>query len=107
MKPYKDTRIALEKKSEECKNAGNRLMALDNPHCNSAVGRYYYAIYIRIMQLTRVLNKVKNTGDKKDSHRYTIRMFNKTLQQDIIPKMIKKDVQEKALLFSRKIRKMF
>ncbi|BBM39794.1 hypothetical protein JCM16775_p2019 (plasmid) [Leptotrichia hofstadii] len=40
-------------------------MALDNPHCNSAVGRYYYAIYIRIMQLTRVLNKVKNTGDKR------------------------------------------
>ena len=38
MKPYKDTRIALEKKSEEFKNAGNVLMALDNPHCNSAVG---------------------------------------------------------------------
>ena len=105
MKPYKDTRIALEKKSEEFKNAGNVLMALDNPHCNSAVGRYYYAIYIRIMQLTRVLNKVKNIGDKKDSHRYTIRMFNKTLQQDIIPKMIKKDVQEKALLLVGRLEK--
>lgn len=105
MKPYKDTRIALEKKSEEFKNAGNILMALNNPHCNSAVGRYYYAIYIRIMQLTRVLNKVRNIEDKKDSHRYTIRMFNKTLQQDIISKMIKEDIQEKALLLTERLEK--
>ncbi len=105
MKPYKDTRIALERKSEEFKNAGNILMALENPHCNSAVGRYYYAIYIRIMQLTRVLNKVKNIEDKKESHRHTIRMFNKTLQQDIIPKITKEDVQEKALLLVGRLEK--
>ena len=105
MKPYKDTRIALERKSEEFKNAGNILMALENPHCNSAVGRYYYAIYIRIMQLTRVLNKVKNIEDKKESHRLTIRMFNKTLQQDIIPKITKEDVQEKALLLVGRLEK--
>lgn len=105
MKPYKDTRIALEKKSEEFKNAGNILMALENPHCNSAVGRYYYAVYIRIMQLTRILNKIKNIEDKKDSHRRTIRMFNKTLQQDIIPKIMKEDVQEKALLLAGRLEK--
>ena len=105
MKQYKDTRIALEKKSEEFKNAGNILKALENPHCNSEVGRYYYAVYIRIMQLTRILNKIKNIEDKKDSHRRTIRMFNKTLQQDIIPKIMKEDVQEKALLLAGRLEK--
>ena len=42
MKPYKDTRIALEKKSEEFKKSGEILYKLEKPHLNSAVGRYYY-----------------------------------------------------------------
>ena len=57
------------------------------------------------MQLTRILNKIKNIEDKKDSHRRTIRMFNKTLQQDIIPKIMKEDVQEKALLLAGRLEK--
>ena len=104
MKPYKDTRIALEKKSEEFKDAGNMLMASGNFHCNSAVGRYYYAIFIRIIQLTRVLNKIQNIENKKDSHQYTIRIFNKTLQNDIIPKMIT-EMQEKAFSLLRRLEK--
>ena len=101
MKPYKDTRIALEKKSEEFKNAGNVLMNRDIPHYNSAVGRYYYSIYIRIMQLMRVLDKINNIEDRKDSHQYTIRMFNQSLQREIIPKMSEANIKKSKTLIRR------
>ena len=39
------------------------------------------------MQLMRILNKINSIEDKKDSHQYTIRLFNQSLQQEIVPKM--------------------
>lgn len=96
-----DNRIALEKKSKEFKKAGKILMMQDIPHYNSAAGRHYYSIYIRIMQLIRILNKINNIEDRKDSHQYTIRLFNQSLQQEIAPKMSVKNQHKVLSLINR------
>ncbi|BBM52179.1 hypothetical protein JMUB3935_1157 [Leptotrichia trevisanii] len=96
-----DNRIALEKKSKEFKKAGKILMMQDIPHYNSAAGRYYYSIYIRIVQLMRILNKINNIEDRKDSHQYTIRLFNQSLQQEIAPKMSVKNQHKVLSLINR------
>ena len=96
-----DNRIALEKKSKEFKKAGKILIMQDIPHYNSAAGRYYYSIYIRIVQLMRILNKINNIEDRKDSHQYTIRLFNQSLQQEIAPKMSVKNQHKVLSLINR------
>ena len=96
-----DNRIALEKKSKEFKKAGKILMMQDIPHYNSAAGRYYYSIYIRIVQLMRIWNKINNIEDRKDSHQYTIRLFNQSLQQEIAPKMSVKNQHKVLSLINR------
>ena len=96
-----DNRIALEKKSKEFKKARKILMMQNIPHYNSAAGRYYYSIYIRIMQLIRILNKINNIEDRKDSHQYTIRLFNQSLQQEIAPKMSVKNQHKVFSLINR------
>ena len=73
----------------------------DIPHYNSAAGRYYYSIYIRIVQLMRILNKINNIEDRKDSHQYTIRLFNQSLQQEIAPKMSVKNQHKVLSLINR------
>ncbi|WP_455044985.1 hypothetical protein [Leptotrichia trevisanii] len=96
-----DNRIAFEKKSKKFKKAGKILIMQDIPHYNSAAGRYYYSIYIRIVQLMRILNKINNIEDRKDSHQYTIRLFNQSLQQEIAPKMSVKNQHKVLSLINR------
>jgi hypothetical protein len=92
VKPYKDTRIALEKKSEEFKKSGEILYKLEKPHLNSAVGRYYYSIYIRIMHLSNLLgfklnnNQNSENFEKNDGlHQQTIDFFNIKLERALNP----------------------
>ena len=96
-----DNRIAFVKKSKKFKKAGKILIMQDIPHYNSAAGRYYYSIYIRIVQLMRILNKINNIEDRKDSHQYTIRLFNQSLQQEIAPKMSVKNQHKVLSLINR------
>lgn len=92
MKPYKDTRIALEKKSEEFRESGEILYNLDKPHFNSAVGRYYYSLYIRIMHLSKILGFRRDDNQSLEKsqqingiHQQTIDFFNMKLEQALEP----------------------
>lgn len=79
----RNTRLCLEQKAEEFRKVGEISHAHEEKYFNSAVSRYYYSMYVRIMQICKTLegdqNAIQNRGNF-ETHQATIRKFAKNIR---------------------------
>jgi hypothetical protein len=108
----KSIRRGLEKKAKEFEDSAVRL--LEAPACfNSSVGRYYYSMYIRVMQISNILNKEsenknddneQNSNEKEDIHIHTIGFFVKKVKEAIKKERVSEKEKKEIIKTLEKLR---
>lgn len=79
----RNTRLCLEQKAEEFRKVGEISHTHEEKYFNSAVSRYYYSMYVRIMQICKTLEGSQNTSQNRgnfETHQATIRKFTKNIR---------------------------
>ena len=83
---YKSTRLCLEEKAKEFKKVAEYSHQHQEKYFNSAISRYYYSMYIRIMQMCRTFDNRKNNGNANNAnvnnfmtHQLTVRKFHQEI----------------------------
>lgn len=118
MEPYekdirkKSIRRGLKKKVKEFEDSAVRL--LEAPACfNSSVGRYYYSMYVRVMQISNILDKEsenkndnneQNSNEKEDTHKHTIDSFVKKVKEAIKKERISEKEKKEIIKTLEKLR---